>query len=64
MDFNSRKFWVAQSLAAVVTVLVFLGSITVDEWMTRVMMIEAGWGVLDVGTTAVKGLITKKNGNT
>ena len=61
MDFQSKKFWVAQVLSAVVVVALFLGHIDFNTMLNTVMMIEGTWGVLDVGAD-VAASIGKKNG--
>lgn len=63
MDFQSKKFWVAQVLSAVVIVALFLGHVDFNTMLNTVMMIEGTWGVLDVGADIANG-IAKKNGAT
>jgi len=60
VDFNSKKFWVAQAIAVILTAAMFLGKIEFSDWWLYVGLVEAGWATVD---TAAK-FATKKNGGT
>lgn len=47
MDLKSKRFWVAQAIAAVMTVAMFMNKITITDWITYIGMVEGGWGALD-----------------
>jgi len=56
MDFQTKRFWVAQAIVAVITVAMFMGQVDFDIWLKSVMGVEGGWGILEtVGKFAVGG---------
>jgi hypothetical protein len=67
MDFSTKKFWVAQVLALIVTVAMFLKIIGFEDWMKNVMVIEGLWAGFDVAADFAKakaGILTKAKAKT
>ena len=53
MDFNSKRFWIAQGLTVTMTIMTFTGLIDVNTWYKWVMGIEGLWFTSDTVTKFV-----------
>jgi len=54
MDFNTKKFWLAQALELIITICMFTKMIDFNSWILYTTAIEGGWATLDTASKFAK----------